>query len=255
MSELAAESIEAVRIEIEGMTTSFRYPHLLIGRQPTYPMPPPSTVYGLISAALGAFPDPKGIQFAYRFVCEPERIDDLEVIWSAQAATTRELVRGGFSTEVTSNVLPREWLIHPRMTLYIHGENLDTLHDAFREPRYPPVLGRSQDLVSFRRVDRVQLYRRTAGRFDESLLPRVLRDRVRYGPTVNMPRFIDPEDRRKVQWDWFVVLDQPIPVGPGQLFEPATGDLFWADPDTRSPVTGRERLLVFHSFVRDAEHS
>jgi len=33
-----------LRIEAEGLTTSFRYPHCLAIRQPTFLMPPPATI-------------------------------------------------------------------------------------------------------------------------------------------------------------------------------------------------------------------
>ena len=42
-----------LRILIEGWTASFRYPAFISGFQPTLPVPPLSTIYGLLSAAKG----------------------------------------------------------------------------------------------------------------------------------------------------------------------------------------------------------
>ncbi len=253
-NEIAA-SMEAVRVQIEGITASFRYPHFLIGRQPTYSMPPPSTVFGQIAGALGEFPNPADLQFAYTFSCERSRVDDLELIWFVEPNTATQGKTKDYNLYATSNVLPREWLIRPRMTLYVKARDLDRLYHAFREPRYTPTLGRSQDLVSYRRVDRVRLHPRTEGRFDSSLVPIEFRERLPFGASVLMPRFIDPGDRRNVTWAWYITLDQPVSVGPGARFEPQTDEVFWADPDARSDTDGRERLLAFHSFTDGSRHS
>ena len=252
MLQHGTDTLEVVRVEVEGVTASFRYPHFLIGRQPTYPMPPPSTIYGMIAGAIGDYPAPAAVRFAYHFACERDRVDDLETIWFVEPNTSTRGPTRDHNLNAVSNVLPREWLIRPRMTLYLAGGKLDTLYDAFRVPRYLPVLGRSQDIVGYRSVDRVQLHKRRTGRFDESLLPQAVRDRLRFGPTIHMPRFVDPDNRTEVLWDWFVALDQATPVGPGEQFEPEEGEMFWADPDTRNPATGRERLLIFHAFTSDA---
>lgn len=242
---------EAIRVEVEGPTASFRYPHFLIGRQPSYSMPPPSTVYGLIAGVLGDLPHPEAIRFAYRFECIGDPVDDVELIWFVEPNMATRGATKDINITATSNVLPREWLVFPRMTLYLTGENLEQLYAAFRAPHYVPVLGRSQDLVSFRRVDRVRLKRKDWGRFDPTLLPIRFRDRLPFGSSTHMPRFIRPENRRRVEWDWFITLDQSVTVGQGLQFQPEPEDILWADPDTLDPDTGRERLLVFHSFTAD----
>ena len=45
--------MRVLRVLIEAPVTSFRYPHFLIGRQITYDMPPPSTIYGHVMSAVG----------------------------------------------------------------------------------------------------------------------------------------------------------------------------------------------------------
>ena len=166
-------TLKAIRIHLEGPVASFRYPHFLIGRQPSFPMPPPSTVYGLISTALGYYPDPKHLRFAYRFSCEKERTDDVETIWFVEKETS---IRGKGKEKnllAQSNVLSREWLLHPCLSLYLTTEvELQALYEAFRCPAYILSLGRSQELVSVRDVQQVHLSPCKEGRLSPGLFPR-----------------------------------------------------------------------------------
>lgn len=59
--------MRVLKVVAEGVTTSFRYPHFIQQVQPTFPMPPPATIYGHIASALGEWFDPTGVQFAYHF--------------------------------------------------------------------------------------------------------------------------------------------------------------------------------------------
>ena len=59
-----------LRILIEGWTASFRYPTFISGFQPTLPVPPLSTIYGLLSAAKGDLVTP--IDTSVGFVFESE---------------------------------------------------------------------------------------------------------------------------------------------------------------------------------------
>ena len=45
--------MEFLRVEISAMTASFRYPMFVVSYQPTYPVPPVSTLYGLLSCGQG----------------------------------------------------------------------------------------------------------------------------------------------------------------------------------------------------------
>ena len=69
--------MRVARVEIRADVTSFRYPFFVTGRQPTFDMPPPSTIHGHCASALGEWPDPKsfffGLAFRYR-----ARGEDLE---------------------------------------------------------------------------------------------------------------------------------------------------------------------------------
>src|SRR5438034_11487636 len=73
-------AVQVLHIELDGVTTSFRLPHVHIGRQVTYPLPPPATILGHIASALGDWPDPSGIRFAYSFT-SGGRTDDVEATY------------------------------------------------------------------------------------------------------------------------------------------------------------------------------
>lgn len=251
MSSPNPSVIEAIRVRIEGAVTSFRYPHFLIGRQPSFPMPPPSTVYGLISSALGKLPSPDTLQFAYTFTSETQRIDDLEKIWFVSANIKTNTKNKDINLDATSNVLLREWIVHPKMTLYVVSDNIESLYDAFRTPRYTPVLGRSQDLVSYRSVDKVTLSASATGVFRPSLLPQFLRDIVPYGASVHMPRYIDSKNRSAVNWEWYIALERSVVIEQeGQLILPP--DTTWIDQDTWDEDRQLADLLTFHTFVDHA---
>ena len=46
------EKLELVKVVAEGLITSFRYPHFMWQKQPTFEMPPPATIYGHICSAV-----------------------------------------------------------------------------------------------------------------------------------------------------------------------------------------------------------
>lgn len=236
-----ANTLKVLRVQIEGVTASFRYPHFLVGRQPTYAMPPPSTILGMIGGAIGAYPTRQDYQFAYTFKCERNRVDDLETIWSIEANTSTRGLSKDYNINAVSNVLPREWLIHPKMTLYISGDNLDVLELAFKAPCYAPVLGRSQDLVTYTRVEQVELTQAISGRLHEGLYPMVLREDIPYGASVMMPKFIDPDNRWDVNWEWYVTLDYPLKLSEDMVTKHAV--TFWNDTNFH------DRILVFQPFI------
>ncbi len=237
--------MNALRIEISGPTASFRFPHFLIGRQPTFPMPPPSTIYGLLTCAAGIPPDPASISFAYRFECEGERIDDIEKIWFLEPNKSTRGPSKEFNLEGNSNILPREWLIFPRLTLYLAGESLDFWINAFRSPRYPPVLGRSQDLASIRTVTKVTLEKANHGRLGPGLFSPEMAEVLPAGEMLRMPRVMDPTNRENRSWGLYIAVSQFLLAGPNRAVCLDGSLELWADA-ALSP--GEPHLIEFHHF-------
>lgn len=252
-----------LRIELDGVTTSFRFPHFLVGRQPTYPLPPPATIFGHIASALGEYPNPRGLRFAFSFTAAG-RVDDMEKAHITEVGGSvprEERSRFPYPVNVTITTAPllRELLVQPHLVLYLDAPgHLDRLYQAFREPRFMVVLGRSQDLASYRRVDLIEPEERPEGYLEGTLLPQAERERFRAAVPMIMPRYIDPDDRRRVAWAPYLVLPGRNIVAPlppdkeNAVWRPARpGERFLVDPD--SPLFGGvRRILYWHTFLDEA---
>lgn len=249
-----------LRVELDGVTTSFRFPHFLVGRQPSFPLPPPATVLGHIASALGEYPDRRRLRFAYSFTADG-RVDDMEKahITEVGGSVPRE-DRARFpypvNISVTTGPLMRELLVRPHLVLYLDAPGwMEALHRAFREPRYMVVFGRSQDLASYRRVDLIDTVERDAGYVEGTLLPQAERERFPAAAPMIMPRYIDPDDRRRVDWSPYLVLQGRNLIAPMDTeAETAVrrraraGERFDVDPD--SPlVSGLQRIVYWHTFA------
>ena len=150
-----AETRTVIKVVVQGPVTSFRYPHFVQGVQPTYEMPPPSTIYGHLCSAVGRLIPPDDIRFALRFTYEA-KFRDLEHLY----------------LEVPYlQPIPfiRELLFNPHLTLYFDLMESEDLLRVFRQPRYPVVLGRSQDLMSYTLVQQMTLQRADTAYFEHTL--------------------------------------------------------------------------------------
>lgn len=153
--------ISAIRILLTAYTASFRVPGF-VAHQLTLPVPPLSTIYGLLSAAAGRWILPNEVEWlGYR--CEYEgKAVDLEAIITVERAKPTEAARF-----VGRNVLQREFLVMPCLTLYLPPE----WEAVFRKPRYPLLLGRTQDLAGVESLTPVTLEPVDEGEVSGVLLP------------------------------------------------------------------------------------
>ena len=124
--------MQAFRVKLSGWTTSFRHPQLVTGTQPTLPLPPPSTIYGLVAAAAGTWVDPAECVLGYVFKAQGEA-RDLESIYQFSN-----------SSDAKSNVIFRDWLTDWQLWLYFRDKNWASY---FEEPFFPLLLGRQQELA------------------------------------------------------------------------------------------------------------
>lgn len=250
-------TMHALRIELEGDVTSFRYPHFMWGVQPTFEMPPPATIYGHICSAVGDWIDPASVRFAYHFT-HRGKFTDLEHIHAGGMATPissrkrKELAQEGYhdvSLYGESQVTPftRELLFRPRLVLYL--DRLD-LEQAFRSPHYPVILGRSQDLCTYppNAVQLVTLEQRDAVYYEHTLLPLEMGTRTRRGVAVMMPRYVDYRHGRYPEFAQYLVLNDR--VMPDQLLSYAPSEPAWCDP-TAPVYKGYGRAVVWHRFVEE----
>lgn len=140
--------MEVYRIDISSWTASFRYPNLISGVQPTLEVPPLSTVLGLINAAAGHYLNHQGLQIGYYFRYAAKEFD-LETIYQIASDS-----KGRPSNNAKSNVIRREFLFETQLSLYIQDE---AIVSYLKKPYYNILLGRSNDLATIERIEKVQL--------------------------------------------------------------------------------------------------
>ncbi len=246
--------MQVLKVELAGMTTSFRYPHFLVGRQPSLPLPPPATIYGHISSALGGWPDPASLRFGYTFT-HGGAVDDLESQHIVGASSGKFK---NYPKNLEGNINPtyRQVLIQPRLTLYLTAPDLESYKKAFRQPRYAVVLGRSQDLATYTEVNEITLEQSENGYFEGTILPGEFRDRTNAGVLIQMPRFINPQERREVDWEMYMALEKRIFTSADQAVT-RRGAKVWNGPanegwlvDPTSPLKdGLRRIVYLHDFT------
>lgn len=234
-----------LRITLEGVTASFRHPHFMLGRQPSFDMPPPATIYGHLSSALGDWFDPAGVRFAYAFTSE-RKFADLEHIHVLSRSTGK--LKGTDLPKVQEgNVQPysREILFRPKLTLYV---NRPGWIDAFRSPRYAVALGRSQDLCAYTDVREIDLDARPAAYLEDTLLPFDFPIKPTQSIVTLMPRWVDAEAGRTAVFERYLQLR-------GRIATDDPGLLLFGQPPAEYPVdplspvvNGLQRGLIFLSF-------
>jgi len=133
--------MEFLRVTITSWMSSFRYPKFQVGYQPSLPVPPPSTILGLLSAAKGEIVNPQDISFGYLFFHQLKGID-IEKVYELGRKT------------IKTNILRREILYNCNLYVYIDDFNFA---EFFRRPYYQLLLGRSTDLAQVHQIKRVQL--------------------------------------------------------------------------------------------------
>ena len=241
---------------MEAPVTSFRHPHFLIARQPTFDMPPPSTIFGHVASALGELPSRDSFRFAYHFESEA-RASDLEhqhVVF-AQGGTF-EFEGKKYPKNIQGNIQPqfRDFHFRARLTLYI--DRLDWA-DAFRRPAFCVILGRSQDLADVVTVETITIEERSGAYLQGTLLPFSMRHFTAQGSTAMMPRFISAPPERRADFARYVVLRDQLFCGAVEgsvtaslKYLDESQHTWLVDPDTRT-VRGVQRGLIFHAFTGD----
>lgn len=130
--------MKLLHVCLEGWTATFRLPLIYSGRSLTAPVPPYSTLLGLIGnlAAREIAPDETRIGYVFR---SAGTAYDLE--------TTRRLEldkSGRLKTQRVPGIATRQFHVRPTIDLYLDNLNLRA---AFESPANVPCLGRSQDVA------------------------------------------------------------------------------------------------------------
>jgi CRISPR-associated protein Cas5t len=248
--------LSVLRLTIEAPITSFRYPHFLVGRQVSYDMPPPSTIYGHVASALGELPDPDSFQFGvdFRFMSRCSDLEHQHIITAGGQAFTSSGQK--YRTSIQATVQPhlRDFLFKPRMTLYLTRPEWV---ESFRCPVFCVVFGRSQDLASVSSVAEAYLEERSGAYFEHTMLPFSYRPFVAVGTTTLMPKWIEPPPERRAHFDRFITIHhervfagtytEPDGVGSRMMGDPNVRS-WWVDPETPA-YHGVHRGVALHSFA------
>lgn len=229
MSASVSDQLPVVKVVLGGSVTSFRYPHFVQGVQPTYEMPPPSTIYGLICAATGRFEPRDVFEFGVHFTYEA-RFRDLEHVHLDIPYRM-------------ANPFQRELLFNPRLTLYLAPAYYA---DAFRQPYFPLALGRSQDLMTCLDVQPVNLESADYAYFEHTLLPADYAPRFQRTIAVTMAKFIDQQ--RRPTWGQYALLRDRVPYPSGEDPYRDRYAPVWVDR-TEPTYQDLPRGVVLHRFV------
>ena len=196
-----------LKVEAEGVVTSFRYPHFMQTIHPSYQMPPPATIYGHICSALGEWVDPVGLSFAYRFSYRT-KVTDMEHI-HVMVTASGKLKNTNYDKVQEGNINPfqRTLLFEPRLTLYI---NRPEWLEAFKNPYYPVILGRSQDLFTYTDIRIIELSYANEAYFEQTIAPYSLFPQLGKGIIELMPRYLDYRNRRAPTFARYVVLNRTV---------------------------------------------
>ncbi|MGC8784638.1 MAG: type I-B CRISPR-associated protein Cas5b [Armatimonadota bacterium] len=157
--------MRSLHATIRAYTASFRPPGISAGYQITLPVPPLSTVYGLLAAAVGRDVSPEEVWVGYRFHYEAEAEDLEKIILFSPTGTGWDAKMG----QVRSMPIRRQFLVRPVLHLYLPVE--DWLRRALYTPRYPLLLGRSQDVATVESIEEVELIPAQEGEVEGVLLP------------------------------------------------------------------------------------
>lgn len=241
--------MRVLKIVLEGITTSFRYPHFMLGVQPSFPLPPPATIYGHVCSTLGEWFDPQGVMFAYHFTVAGEG-QDLEHIHVLSVSSGK--LPGGERKVLEGNVNPfkRHVLLFPRLTLYL---NRPDWINHFRRPRYPVVLGRSQDLAVYTQIEVIDLQQQAQVYFEHTLLPYTMATQVPAGIVTLMPSWIDYRNRRRPVFARYLMLTERV-TSKQMLHFGSQKPRYWYDP-TAPRVHDEPMGLLFHTFGGTADET
>lgn len=155
--------MKGLHVQLEGFSAFFRLPFIITGTQLSSPLPPYSTLLGLISCCAGRDITPLDTRIGYEYrnrgtTFELERTDRLEMDSKGRLKPNPK----------GQGISYREIHIAPNLDLYISNVSLKTI---FEKPIGTPCLGRSQDIVWIKRVEEIDLTEKKEGKIGATLLP------------------------------------------------------------------------------------
>jgi CRISPR-associated protein Cas5t len=154
--------LKAIHTRLRGATASFRHPLVITGMQLSTPLPPLSTILGMLSACAGKTVRPTDTRIGFDFRCsgtgtEFERTNRFEY----DHGELKPHRKG-------QGIVRRQVLINPQLDVYLSNTSLI---DVLKYPVSTPTMGRSQDLAWVEFAREIELYPRARGKTGPTLLP------------------------------------------------------------------------------------
>ncbi len=132
--------LKLLNVKIRGWTATFRLPFLYSGTGLTSPVPPYSTILGMIGNIAAREMHPKDVgRIGYIFQSDGAAMDLERTVRFNLKNNTFQPNTG----KSKHGIVNRQFHVNPRLDLFI--ENLE-LAETFESPKNPPALGRSQDV-------------------------------------------------------------------------------------------------------------
>ena len=175
--------MRVLRVHIVGWTASFRNPLFVVGFQPTLPVPPLSTLYGLLSAAYGEPVTPEDVSVGFVFQ-SAGKARDMETVYEFGKTRLR----------AKPNICLREFLVDPDIYLYTPAL---WLKPYLERPQYPLLLGRSTELATVMAIDEIELAQASDVSYAGTLLPFPM-EQI-YGQMQSLPTHFTQERPRRPQ--------------------------------------------------------
>jgi CRISPR-associated protein Cas5t len=188
--------MKALRVEVKAITASFRYPMFAVSFQPTYRIPPISTVYGLLSAAKGSKVNIYDVSVGYDFVSRGYGIDLERILKYGDKSINRP------ASYVGSDIVRREFLFDCTLNLYVSDEKFK---EYLKQPHFTLVLGRQSDLAMITKIDEVDLTPREGVEVSNTIIP--FNGKVP-GQVIALPSdFTDEAERRPLEVRTYLILE------------------------------------------------
>ncbi len=222
--------MKVIRVHLTGWVASFRNPLFISGFQPTLPLPPLSTLYGLLTAAKGDWITPHDAKIGFVFQSNGKGVD-LETVYefdqtlSPKSRINQQQSGSGssrtfYSMSMKPNIKKREFLVDPQ--LYLYSPEM-WLQEAFERPYYPILLGRSSDLATVKSIEKIELESRTETTYRDTIVP--FPDPQLYGQMLALPTHFTSEiPRRPCGTRPYYLITEPIPYTGNVLHDP---DMNW----------------------------
>jgi len=196
--------MEFLRVEISAMTASFRYPMFVVSYQPTYPVPPVSTIYGLLSAARGSKVLLDEVNVGYTFTSGGKGVD-LERIYEYGGESEKKPVHN-----LGTNIVQREFLYNCYLTLYLSDTRFA---EYFQNPSYTLLMGRQTDLAYVKRIQTVELEKRPDVEIDHTMVP--FTGEIP-GQVISLPSdFTDTAQRKPLNVRSYAIITSPQQIHEG----------------------------------------